>query len=521
MPNPIRVLILEDRADDADLMLHELRQAGFDPIWQLVEIEPDYLKALEANFELILADWSLPQFSGLRALQLLKERGLDIPFIIVSGIIGEEAAVEAMQQGAADYLLKDRLTRLAQAVRRALENKQLRDERKRAKEKQMESKALIDAVVENIPLMIFLKEATDLRFVLFNRAGEELLGYDRKTLLGKNDLDLFPLEQAAHFMAKDREVLDGEAGMLDILEEPILMAKKGKRLLHTRKVRIRGTDGTTNYLLGISEDITERKLAEKQLKAYSEHLAEMVAERTRALTDAQEKLIHQEKLAVLGQIAGSVSHELRNPLGTISNAVYFLKLVQPDADEKIKQYHNMIESETHNAEKIISDLLDFTRLKSIERESVSVVELVQRTLIRYPVPKTITVTLKLPPDLPAVVADPRQMEQVLGNLTVNACQAMASQTSSATGVSDGGKLTISSRRKKGMVAITIKDSGVGIPPENMPKLFDPLFTTKAKGIGLGLPISKKLAEANGGRIEVQSEPGKGSTFTVYLPAQDG
>jgi PAS domain S-box-containing protein len=139
-------------------------------------------------------------------------------------------------------------------------------ERKRAEEALRESKALVDAVVENVPLMIFLKEATDLRFVIFNRAGEELLGYDRKALLGKNNLDLFPPEQAAHFMTKDREVLEGEPGMLDIPEEPIMTAKKGLRLLHTRKVCIRGADGTTKFLLGISEDITEHKRAEDNLK---------------------------------------------------------------------------------------------------------------------------------------------------------------------------------------------------------------------------------------------------------------
>ncbi|MEI7856170.1 MAG: PAS domain S-box protein [Methanomicrobiales archaeon] len=137
-------------------------------------------------------------------------------------------------------------------------------ERKVAEEAMRESKSLVDAVVENVPLMIFLKEARDLRFVLFNRAGEELLGYDRKALLGKNNLDLFPPEQAAQFMEKDREVLDGEAGMLDIPEEPIQTARKGLRLLHTRKVCIRRDDGTTKFLLGISEDITERKRAEDE-----------------------------------------------------------------------------------------------------------------------------------------------------------------------------------------------------------------------------------------------------------------
>jgi len=131
--------------------------------------------------------------------------------------------------------------------------------RKQTEEALIESKTLVEAVVENAPLMIFLKEATDLRFVLFNSAGEELLGYDRELLLGKNDLDLFPPEQAANFVAKDREVLDGEPGILDIPEEPVMTKKNGLRFLHTRKVCIRGGDGVTKYLLGISEDITERK----------------------------------------------------------------------------------------------------------------------------------------------------------------------------------------------------------------------------------------------------------------------
>ncbi len=142
--------------------------------------------------------------------------------------------------------------------------------RKQGERELQEAKALTEAIVEHIPLMIFLKEATDLRFVTFNRAGEELLGYDRQDLLGKNNLDLFPPEQAAHFMANDREVLASAVGMLDIPEEPILTARNGQRFLHTRKVCIRGGDGTTKYLLGISEDITERKLMQNEVLQISD-----------------------------------------------------------------------------------------------------------------------------------------------------------------------------------------------------------------------------------------------------------
>jgi PAS domain S-box-containing protein len=261
--------------------------------------------------------------------------------------------------------------------------------------------------------------------------------------------------------------------------------------------------------------VIHRKRAEEEIRQLNANLERRVEERTRELHDTQEKLVRHEKLALLGQLAGGVGHELRNPLAVISNAVYFLKLVQPDASGKIKEYFGLIERETHNAEMIITDLLDFARLQSADREAVSVSELVQRVLARFPAPDSVTVSLDFPADLPQVFADPRQMMQVLGNLTVNACQAMT----------DGGKLVISAKPStvngQPSVAIAVQDTGVGITPENMKKLFEPLFTTKTKGIGLGLAVSRKLAEANGGRIEVQSEAGMGSTFTLWLPVQGG
>jgi signal transduction histidine kinase len=247
-----------------------------------------------------------------------------------------------------------------------------------------------------------------------------------------------------------------------------------------------------------------------QIKKYSENLEELMAIRTRELNDAQEKIIRQEKLVVLGQLAGGVGHELRNPLGIINNAVYFLRQIQPDPEEKVKEYLGIIETETHNAGKIISDLLEFSRNKSVDLEPVCVSELVKGVLKRFSAPDTITVSLELPENLPMIYVDPRQMTQVLGNLVVNASQAMA----------QGGILTLSAARKGDQLAIAVQDTGVGIPAENVDKLFQPLFTTKPKGIGLGLAVSRKLVEANGGRIEVRSEPGKGSTFTVLFPIQD-
>jgi len=263
----------------------------------------------------------------------------------------------------------------------------------------------------------------------------------------------------------------------------------------------------------------KRQRAEEALKEYSEQLEEMVKE----LRHTQEELVRKEKLAVLGQLAGSVGHELRNPLGVISNAVYFLQMTLSDADETTRKHLDIISSEVHDAEKIISDLLDFSRTRPAEKEKVAVSDLVTQALEKQPPPENVKVITRIASDLPPVFVDPRQIGQVLINLVANAYQAMP----------EGGRLIINAQAQDGQVSISITDTGCGIPEENMAKLFEPLFTTKAKGIGLGLAVCKNLVEANGGSIEARSpstefilseaeglragEVGKGSTFTVTLP----
>jgi PAS domain S-box-containing protein len=268
------------------------------------------------------------------------------------------------------------------------------------------------------------------------------------------------------------------------------------------------------------QEIVERVQAEEEVRQLNFTLEKRIKERTRELSDAQEQLVRHEKLSVLGQMASSVGHELRNPLGVITSAIYYLKLVQPDANEKIKQYLGIIEQEVQTSEKIITDLLDFARIKSVDREPVAVSELVNQTLARFPVPNTVDVTIEIPNDLPQVFVDPRQIVQVLGNIILNACQAMASpagDSASTNGVQKYGLLSLHANLQGDMINIVVKDDGVGIPTDNIQKIFEPLFTTKAKGVGLGLPVSQKLAQANGGSIEVQSEAGNGSSFNVFLP----
>lgn len=263
---------------------------------------------------------------------------------------------------------------------------------------------------------------------------------------------------------------------------------------------------------GTCTDINEIKTAQNEILQLNASLEQRVEERTSELRQVQEKMVRQEKLAVLGQLAGSVGHELRNPLGVISNSVFYLNLVLPETNDKVRQHLTMIQNETRNAAKIIGDLLDYARATSTEPQPLSIAEIVNGTLQRFPVPASVKVILELPSDLPQVYADALHMEQVLGNLVMNAWQAMP----------DGGELTISAEAtifSSGQPAacIRVKDSGMGISPENIKKIFDPLFSTKSRGIGLGLSVSQRLAEANGGRIEVESLLGQGSTFRLYLP----
>jgi PAS domain S-box-containing protein len=340
-------------------------------------------------------------------------------------------------------------------------------------------------------------EPCDYRFLDINPAFEKITGAKREDLIGKAQRNVLPDEDPSWFKILCRVALTGES----IHTERYSLSTKKHYEVYAYRTG-------SNQFAVIFMDISERKQAEEEVRQLNINLEKRVEERTHELREAQEQLVRQEKLAVLGQMAGSVSHELRNPLGVISNAIYFLKMIQPDADEKIKEYLNLIEKNLNLSNKIVTDLLDFTHIKTVDREAASVSELVNQTFDRFPPPESVKVIVNIPADIPRVYVDPYHIVQILGNLTLNAGQSMAQK---------GGTLTISSYVQNHTVSISIQDTGAGISPENMERIFEPLFTTKPKGIGLGLAVSKKLIEANGGRVEVQSEMGVGTIFTVYLP----
>ena len=254
----------------------------------------------------------------------------------------------------------------------------------------------------------------------------------------------------------------------------------------------------------------ELKATKLLLMRSGEELEEKVRERTQQLMAAQEELVRTEKLALLGQIADTVGHELRNPLGVMNNAVYFLQNVLADADETTREYLGIIKDEIADAERIVSDLLDAVRTKPPHAEIVEIAELMQQTLRKCDVPAAVSVRLDIPETLSAIRADPVHMYQVFWNLITNGVEAMP----------EGGELKIRAGEDLAAktVTVSIEDNGSGIAPEHQARLFQPLFTTKARRIGLGLVVVKNLTQANGGSVEVESAPGKGSVFTVTLPS---
>jgi PAS domain S-box-containing protein len=270
---------------------------------------------------------------------------------------------------------------------------------------------------------------------------------------------------------------------------------------------LRDEQGRVTGYIAANFDITQTKDAEEELKTYVAALEASIRARTSELEAAQAQLSRREKLAVLGQLAGSVGHELRNPLSVIYNATYYLQELLDGADDATKDHLRMIAATAREAEAIITDLLDFSRTRASERALVPLESLIDGVLVKHPAPDGIQVALDISPDLPPIWVDAQQIGQVLDNLITNAYQAMDT----------GGTLTLTARTELEQVQVAVTDTGCGIAPEDQAHIFEPLFTTKTHGIGLGLALSKNYVELNGGTIGFESEPDAGCTFTVSLP----
>jgi signal transduction histidine kinase len=267
--------------------------------------------------------------------------------------------------------------------------------------------------------------------------------------------------------------------------------------------------GLVSIVWGGRRTITRQR---SQLQSFNAELEKQVQERTAELREAQAQLVRSERLAAIGELSAGVAHEIRNPLGAIKNVAYYIRGSVRGSDfdranPRVNQFLDIMDQEIASSAQIITDLTDFARVNPPSLSLTKLETMVDNSLARMEVKKNVKVVKEFQPDLPEVAVDAEQLRRALANLIKNGDEAMP----------EGGNLTISGKATDGFVELQVRDTGQGIPESDLPKVFDPLFTTKAKGIGLGLTIVRSVIERHKGTVDVASKLGQGTIFTIRLP----
>ena len=499
MTNALNILVVEDSPDDADLMLRELRHAGFDPAWKRVQEEAEFLAEIKKMPDIILSDYALPRFTGLRAVKLLRESGLKIPFILVSGTVGEDIAVEAMKYGATDYLLKDRVARLGSAVRRALDEQQLCRHRQRAEDELRESEEKFRQLAENINEVFWMTPPDNHEMLYISPAFEKIWGRTCDSLYESPQSWFDAIHTDDRRRVLDASRTKQERGDYD--ETYRIVRPDGTlRWIRDRAFPVRDGEGKIYRIVGTAEDITERLKMEA-------------------------KFIEAQKMEVVGQLAGGVAHDFNNIIAIIMGYSDLTMEKLPPNDPM----RGNLETIRHTAERaaaLTRQLLVFSRNQTVQPvvldlndELKEITKMLQRLIGEH-----IIMTIVPGKRLGRIKADAGYLGQLLMNLVVNARDAMP----------NGGKLTIETsnvtldahyaRTHKGVAAgeyvlLSVSDTGTGMTDEVKARMFDAFFTTKpkGKGTGLGLATCQTIVQESGGHIAVDSEVGKGTTFRIYFP----
>ncbi len=498
MADPLNVLIIEDSEDDAMLLVNELRRGGYEPVFERVETAEAMVSSLKRKqWDIIISDYAMPGFIGLDALGLLKESGMDIPFIIVSGTIGEDTAVEAMLAGAHDYIMKDRLKRLTPAIQRELREAKMRLRHKLVEEERARLSMAVEQAGETIIITdvkgtITYVNPTFKRITGFSR--EEAIGQTPHILKsGKHDRafyeDLWNTVTSGkvwtgHFINKKK---NGELYEEDATISPIIDSS-GKIVAYVAVMR------------DVSNDVQLRR-----------------------------QLLQAQKMEAVGILAGGIAHDFNNLLTTIQGFTD-LAMVRLNEDDLIYKDLKKVKHASVRAADLTRQLLIFGRKQPMELTLIDLNATINGLvkMLNRLIGEDIAVKTDLASDACIVKADEGNIEQVIMNLVVNARDAMP----------DGGELTIKTEsvtlgeeycravsyaRPGRFIRLSISDTGLGIEDKLLRHIFEPFFTTKdiGKGTGLGLAVVYGIVKQHEGWINVHSAQGQGTTFRIYLPARQG
>lgn len=358
-----------------------------------------------------------------------------------------------------------------------------------------EAEGRLRAILDNIQDRAWLKDKEG-RFLDVNRFISATRGVPREKWIGLTDYDLYPRDLAERFRADDAVVMNSRQQRT--VEEKVVDIDGAERWLETIKNPVFGENGEVIGTTGTARDITQRKEAERLLRESNEELERRVAE-------AQESLMRKERLAVLGQLAGGVAHQIRNPLGAIVNSVALLEHMLDRDRPEVTRALSMIREEVRHADVIIAGLLDFARVRAPNRSLASLADLVERALIGQSIPDEIEIRRRFEP-VSTVLVDADLIQSALSNLIRNAVEAMPK----------GGVLELCVRASADEAVIAVRDTGPGISPDRRPLLFEPLHSTKPTGIGLGLLTARTFVEAHGGRLGLVDIP-QGACFEMRFP----
>jgi two-component system, cell cycle sensor histidine kinase and response regulator CckA len=498
---PLRALLLEDNPRDAELCMLELRNAGFELEADAVNSREGFAAKLQSqSYDVILSDYRIPGWNGAEAFRVLQQSGKDIPFILVTATLGEEAAVELIKQGVTDYILKDRLARLPTAVRRALEEKAVREARKGTEEALRRSEARARRLVESNIIGIGIGDLSG-KLIDANNEFLKIVCYTSEELLS-GELRWDRMTPPEH-RETDRQAAEqlSSTGVASPWEKE-LFRKDGSRVPILIGATTLAADGGVEAVSFIL-DLSERKMLEQQLR-------------------------QAQKMEAIGLLSGGIAHDFNNLLSVILGYSEVM-LDRVDIDGQTRHQCEEIKRAGERAATLTRQLLAFSRQQVLQPAVLNLNTVVVETekMLQRLIGEDIDLQTSLDPALGSVKADPGGIGQIIMNLAVNARDAMPK----------GGKLLIETANADPdeqyalhhppfvpgrYVCLAVADTGVGMDPETRSRVFEPFFTTKGvgKGTGLGLSSVYGIVKQSGGYIWVYSELGNGSVFKIYLPRVD-